>query len=341
MAGATDILSQDEIDALLHGVDDGDVETEAEVDAKDGVAREFDFENQDRIVRGRLPTLEMINERFARYLRIALFNMLRRTAEISVNGIEMIKYAEYIHKLFVPTSLSMIKIKPLRGTGAVMLDPKLVFILVDNFFGGEGAFHTKIEGREFTPTELSVIRNLVEICFEQLIEAWLPVMDLEFSYTGHEVNPHLANIVSPSEVIVISSFHIELDGGGGDMHFIMPYSMIEPIRSTLDAGIQSDRGDIDDRWIHSMRDQLMFAEVNLNSILTTTVLSVGELVNLQPGDIIPVTIPEEVTVYASEDIPVLRGKYGVSNGNAAIKVTEVIALDETDEYKVQALDSKS
>jgi len=148
-----DVLSQDEIDALLHGVDGGDVETEAEEPINDGVARSFDFNSQDRIVRGRLPTLEMINERFARNIRVSLFNMLRRQAEIAVGGVQMLKFAEYIHSLYVPTSLNMVKISPLRGTALFVIDPKLVFILVDNFFGGEGRFYNKIEGREFTPTE--------------------------------------------------------------------------------------------------------------------------------------------------------------------------------------------
>ncbi|HEB59510.1 MAG TPA: flagellar motor switch protein FliM, partial [Gammaproteobacteria bacterium] len=153
---ANDLLSQDEIDALLHGVDSGDVETEDDVEKYDGVARNFDFASQDRIVRGRMPTLEMINERFARLFRISLFNMLRRTAELSVGGVQMMKFGEYVHSLFVPTSLNIVRIRPLRGSALCVFDPKLVFIVVDNYFGGDGRYHTKIEGREFTPTERRV-----------------------------------------------------------------------------------------------------------------------------------------------------------------------------------------
>ncbi|MGB5329177.1 MAG: flagellar motor switch protein FliM, partial [Gammaproteobacteria bacterium] len=210
---STDILSQDEVDALLGGVDEGAIDTSSEDGEYDGEARPFDFNNQERIVRGRLPTLEMINERFARYFRISFFNMLRKSPEISVNGIEMVKFNEYIQTLFVPTSLSMIKMAPLRGTGLIMLDPKLVFVLVDNFFGGDGTIHAKIEGREFTSTELRVIEKVVHICFEDLVKAWEPVMAVNFNYHNHEVNPSMATIVSPTEVIVVSSFHVELDGG--------------------------------------------------------------------------------------------------------------------------------
>ncbi|MEM7563256.1 MAG: flagellar motor switch protein FliM, partial [Pseudomonadota bacterium] len=194
---SNDILSQDEVDALLGGVDDGAIETETGGETFDGEAQNFDFNNNERIIRGRLPTLEMINERFARYFRISFFNMLRRSPEILVNGVEMFKFSEYIQSLFVPTSLSMIKMSPLRGTGLVMLDPKLVFILVDNYFGGDGTIHAKIEGREFTHTELRVIEKVVHILFDDMVKAWEPVMAVNFNYHEHEVNPHMANIVSP------------------------------------------------------------------------------------------------------------------------------------------------
>lgn len=334
---STDILSQDEVDALLHGVDDGVVDTGGDDDFDDHAARQYDFNNQERIVRGRLPTLEMINERFSRYLRVSLFNMLRKTPEISVNGIQMVKFSEYIHSLFVPTSLSLIKMEPLRGTGLIMLDPKLVFIVVDNFFGGDGSIHAKIEGREFTHTELRVIEKVVEMCFVDLVKAWQPIMQVEFSTHNHEVNPHLANIVSPSEVIVVSSFHIELEGGGGDMHVTLPYSMIEPIRTVLDAGVQSDLGEVDERWGILLREELLHAKVNLSAILTEIELKVEDLLNLQPGDILPIEMPEQVLVLA-EDTPIMRCSHGVHDEHVAIKVEEVIELyDPEDEDITHAI----
>jgi flagellar motor switch protein FliM len=242
-----DLLSQDEIDALLHGVDDGDIETEA--DLEPGTVKNYDLTSQDRIVRGRMPTLEMINERFARYTRISMFNMLRRTADVSVGGIQIQKFGEYVHTLYVPTSLNMVKFRPLRGTALIILDAKLVFKLVDNFFGGDGR-HAKIEGREFTPTELRVVQMVLNQAFVDLTEAWKAIMPINFEYVHSEVNPSLANIVSPSEVVVVSTFHVELDGGGGEFHITMPYSMIEPIREVLDAGLQSDSDEQDERWVN-------------------------------------------------------------------------------------------
>ena len=319
-----DLLTQDEIDALLHGVSSGDVETEADSNVDEDGTSAYDFSSQDRIVRGRLPTLEMINERFARYLRISMFNMLRKSAEISVGGVQMLKFAEYVHSLFVPASLNLTKIEPLRGTGLIVFDPKMVFSLVDNFFGGEGRFHAKVEGREFTPTEQRIIQIMLKTVFKDLVEAWSPVLGIDFKYLGMEVNPHFANIVSPSEVVVVSTFHVELEGGGGDIHVTMPYSMIEPIKDILDAGVQSDLAELDERWTLSLRKEILDAVIELSSTLTTVTLSLGEVSNLEVGDIIPIDIPDQVSAVV-EDVPVFRGRFGTSNGQCAIKIENLVS----------------
>ena len=319
----SDLLSQDEIDALLHGVSSGDVDTEIAGEESAGGVRGYDFTSQDRIVRGRMPTLEMVNERFARYFRISLFNMLRRTPEISVGGVQMLKFAEYVHSLFVPTSLNMVRVLPLRGTALLVFDPKLVFVVVDNFFGGDGRFHAKIEGREFTPTELRVINMLMMQCFKDMKEAWTPVMNVNFEYINSEVNPHFANIVSPTEVVVVSTFHIELEGGSGDLHVTMPYSMLEPIREVLDAGVQSDRSERDERWIIALREEMQASRVELSVSLGTVELPLRDMLTLKPGDIIPFELPPLVTVRA-EDVPVFRGVFGMAGGNSAVQVVEMI-----------------
>ncbi len=323
-----DILSQDEIDALLHGVDDGAVDAGAD-EGPDGEPREFDFQHQERIVRGRMPTLEMINERFARLFRIGLFNMLRRTPEVSVQGVDMMKFGEYVHTLFVPTSLNIVRMHPLRGMSLCVVDPKLVFVVVDNFFGGDGRYYTKIEGREFTSTEWRVIRMVLDQAFTDMQEAWAPVLPVEFEYMNSEVNPQFANIVSPSEVVVVCRFNVELDGGAGEFHLTIPYTNIEPIRDQLNAGVQSDRNEVDERWTRSLREEMKSAEVELSSKLTEVQISLRDLRKMKPGDVIPCEIPDEVVVEA-EGIPVLRGSYGVSNGYMAIKVLEQIRSQEAE-----------
>jgi flagellar motor switch protein FliM len=325
----SDLLSQDEIDALLHGVDDVEEEEVVEEadDRKDG-SSDYDFSSQDRIVRGRMPTLEMVNERFARHMRISLFNMMRRTAEVSINGIQMIKFGEYIHTLFVPTSLNMVRFRPLKGTALITMEARLVFILVDNFFGGDGRYHAKIEGREFTPTERRIIQMLLKLIFEDYKEAWSPVMDVSFEYLDSEVNPSMANIVSPTEVVVISSFHIELDGGGGDFHVALPYSMLEPIRELLDAGVQSDKEDTDMRWSKALRDEIMDVPVSLNTKFLEVEIPLSQIMELQAGDIIPIEMPDHITVLI-EDLPTFRAKLGRSRENVALKIEEKIRRPES------------
>ncbi|KAB7678174.1 flagellar motor switch protein FliM [Plesiomonas shigelloides] len=321
----SDILSQDEIDALLHGVDDV-VEDAPEQPKSQGV-KAFDFSSQDRIVRGRMPTLELINERFARHMRISLFNMMRRTAEVSINSVQMLKFGEYVHTLFVPTSLNMVRFRPLKGTALITLEARLVFILVENFFGGDGRFPNKVEGREFTPAERRIIQMLLKLIFGDYKEAWGPVMDVEFDYLDSEVNPAMANIVSPTEVVVVSSFHIELDGGGGDVHITMPYSMLEPIRELLDAGVQGDKSDTDMRWGKALREEIMEINVDLRAKLLDVDLTLRDLMNMKAGDIIPVDMPENLLVYV-EDLPSFRAQLGQANENLALKITERLKRPE-------------
>lgn len=313
-----DLLSQDEIDALLHGVDAGDVDTEDEFSSEE--ARAYDLTSQDRIVRGRMPTLEMVNERFARYTRISLFNLLRRSADVAVGGIQIMKFGEYIHTLYVPTSLNMVKFRPLRGTGLFILDAKLVFKLVDNFFGGDGR-HAKIEGREFTPTELRVVQLVLNQAFIDMKEAWRALMPIDFEFVNSEVNPAMANIVSPSEVVVVCTFHVELDGGGGDLHVTMPYSMLEPLREVLDAGMQSDVDEVDERWVKALQDDIMAAEVELNCEVANRTVSLRDILDLQTGDIIPIDAPDNLLVTAN-GVPVFESQLGQTHGNLALRVSK-------------------
>jgi flagellar motor switch protein FliM len=314
----SDLLSQDEIDALLDGVSGGSVATGSDEPLPSDAVIAYDFTQQDRIVRGRLPTLEMVNDRFARFFRAAIFNVLRKTCEVSVLGVKMVKFAEYVHGLAVPSNLNLVRIKPLRGTALVLFEPRLVFTVIDNFFGGDGRYHARIEGRDFTATENRVIQIMLDALFGAMVEAWAPVLGLQFEYQSSEINPQFANIVSPTETVVVSRFHVELDGGGGEINLTLPYAMVEPIRNLLDAGVQSDRVDRDDRWAELLQEEVLDAEVDLSSLLLEAQLSLGEFLHLRPGDVIPVQLPELTTVYA-EDVPVFRGRYGQSNGRNAVR----------------------
>jgi flagellar motor switch protein FliM len=314
------ILDQAEIDALIHGVDSGAVSTEPAPSA--GEVRSYDFQTQMRIVRGRMPTLEMINERFARLFRVSLYNLLRRSPEISLAPVAIKKFSEYVHTLHVPTNLNLVKINPFRGTALIMLDPKLVFAIVDSFFGGTGR-HAKIEGRDFTATEQRIIHMLLRNVFADLHEAWAHVANIDVEYIQSEINPHFANIVSPSEIVVITNFHVDLDGVGGELHITMPYAMIEPLREVLDSGMASDRVDKDERWMVTLREEIEDAEIELSTLLGRTSITLAELLNLKPGDILSCDFTGKVLVLA-EEVPMFRGSFGLSRGQQAIKFEEKV-----------------
>ncbi len=318
---SSDLLSQDEIDALLMGVDNGAVNTEPPPE-EPGVARDYDFATQERIIRGRLPTLEMINERFARTWRIGLFNILRRGITVSSGGIQMLRFGEYMHSLHVPSNLNIIKMKPLRGNAIVMMESRLVYTLVDNFFGGAGKYPAKIEGRDFTATENRIIQLILQQAFEDLTDAWAPVMKVDFEHVNSEMNPHFANIISPREYIAVSRFHVELEGGSGELHVSFPYSMLEPIRELLDAGLQSDRVERDESWITSLRTQIHGAEVELSSVIAQRKLSLRQITGLKINDIIPIDLNDPVDLLV-EGVPMFTGKFGTHGNHNAIKILTV------------------
>lgn len=317
-----DLLSQDEIDALLHGVDDGDVETSEEADIEEGEVRTYDLASHERIVRGRMPTLEMVNERFARLTRLSLFNLLRRAADVTVGGVQVMKYGDYIHTLYVPTSMNLIRVTPLRGTALFIMDAKLVFKLVDNFFGGDGR-HAKIEGRDFTPTETRLIHKVLEQFFLDLESAWKPVKELSFEHLGHEMNPAMANVINPTEVVVVSTFQVDLEGGSGEFHVALPYSMLEPIRDLLVSGFQSGEDEKDERWQIALQRDILMARLPLELAIAKQEMTLRDVLELETGDVIPVELPESFELKANK-VPVFNCTMGVSRGNLAVKIVNQI-----------------
>ena len=316
-------LSQDEIDTLLSGVDSGDVDVES-AETATGEVTLYDLGSQDPIIRGRMPTLDMIYERFTKALGISTFNLLRRNTEISATGVSMMKFSEYVKGLFMPTSLNMMSINPLRGTGMCVIDSKLVFAIVDNFFGGDGRYDTHIEASEFTPTEKRMVQLLLDLIFADLKTAWEPVMALDFKFQSDEINPQYANIVSPTEVVVVSKFKIDLEGGGGEFHIVMPVAMLEPIRELLDVGLQRDTEDVDHRWSNSLKEEMKEAVIEIGSSMGHTRLTLADVLNLNSGDVVPIEMPDLVTVRAG-DVPIFRGVLGCSNGKNSVQFVAPIA----------------
>lgn len=321
MAG--DFLSQDEVDALLKGVS-GETDEPDEAQGEGGGVRSYNLGTQERIVRGRMPTLELVNERFARYLRIGLFNYMHRNAEISVGPIRVQKYSEFIRNLVVPTNLNLVVAKPLRGTALFVFDPNLVFLVVDNMFGGDGRFHTRVEGRDFTATEQRIIQGLLDVVFTEYGKSWRPVYNINFEYIRSEMNSQFANIATPSEIVVSTTFTLEFGGATADMHICFPYSMLEPIRDLLYSTMQSDQLSTDKRWIGTLRKQLQGAEVEIVAQLGSGKIKLGQILKLKAGDVIPLHIPEKIQALV-DDVPLMECTYGQLNGQYALKVDRFIA----------------
>lgn len=320
-----DILSQEEIDALLTGVGSGDVDTVDEEPEEEGDVRSFDLANQDKIVRGRLPTLEVINEKFARYLRGSLYNMLRYTVEVGAGGVKIVKYSDYVNTLYVPTSITTVRLRPLVGHALIVIDAKLIFRLVDQYFGGSGQ-HTKIEGRDFTPTETRVVERLLEMIFRDAQEAWKSVIPIQVEYLGTEVNPNLVNVINPNEVVVVNSFRLEIEGAGGEIHISIPYGMLEPYRQVLDNAGQRKEQELDQNWLPKLQRGMLDTEVAINCSIAEKDIKLRDLLNFSVGDVIPVDLPDEHVVSANDN-PLFYAKLGESKGSLALEYERACVKD--------------
>ncbi|MDA8308283.1 MAG: flagellar motor switch protein FliM [Deltaproteobacteria bacterium] len=315
------ILSQDEVDALLKGLSDGEIETGKESSSATDNVRRFDLTNQDRIVRGRMPTLDIINDRFAKIHRISLSSSLRRMLDINVCQAEMIKFGEFIRTLPVPTSLHILKLEPLRGHALFMIESRLIFNLVDCFFGGTGKGSYKIEGRDFTSIEYRVINKAVKQVLQDLEQAWQPIVDVSFVFVRSEVNPQFATIIPPTDVVVVVRFELEMDRMMGRMALVLPYSTIEPIRSKLYASFQSDQLEVDEEWILRLRKLIRDVPVEISLELGNTMLRGEDLQNMEVGDVILLQNDAGKPLFVKvEGIPKLTATPGICHGKLAFQV---------------------
>jgi flagellar motor switch protein FliM len=316
------ILSQDEVDALLQGITGESQKIEREEVSQEGV-RTYDLSSQERIVRGRMPTMEIINERFARNIRVGLFNFIRKSPEISIGGIKVQKYSAFLREIVVPTNFNIVSVRPLRGSGLIVCDPSLVFAVIDALFGGTGKYHTRIEGRDFSATEQRVIQRLVGLITSEYKNAWHGVYPLELEYQRSEMQPQFANIATPSEIVVTTSFMLEIGESTGSVHFCIPYSTLEPIRDVLYSTVQGDSVEPDRRWVNLLKTQIQSAEVQLVAELGTAPATVEQLLSLKPGDFVELDL-DPVIQTKIDGVPVFDSLYGISNGKYAIKIQNVL-----------------
>jgi len=317
---ADQFLSQEEVDALLEGVN-GDASPDEQESA--GGVRDYDLAKQERIVRGRMPTLEIVNERFARNLRIGLFNFMHRSPEISVGQVKVQKYSAFLRNLVVPTNINIMQVRPLRGSGLVICEPNLVFTVIDCLFGGNGRMQTRIEGRDFSATEQRIIQRIVEVITHEYRKAWEGIYPLELDYVRSEMHTQFANIATPSEIMVTTSFDIEIGGSGGVVYFCIPYATLEPIRDTLYSSVRADHQSVDRRWVNLLTQQIQSAEVELIAEFAHTTATVEQLISLKPGDFIELDLEETLTAKV-DNVPVFECRYGVSAGRYAVKIQSIL-----------------
>jgi flagellar motor switch protein FliM len=320
------ILSQDEVDALLQGITGESQKLEQEA-VDDGAIRNYDLASQERIVRGRMPTMEIINERFARNIRIGLFNFIRKSPEISIGSIKVQKYSAFLREIVVPTNFNIVSVRPLRGSGLIVCDPTLVFAVIDALFGGAGKYHTRIEGRDFSPTEQRIIGRLVDVITAEYKKAWTGIYPLELDYQRSEMQPQFANIATPSEIVVATSFTLEIGDTSGTIHFCIPYATLEPIRDVLYSTIQGDAAEPDRRWVNLMKQQIQSASVELIAELAQAPATVEQLLSLKVGDFIELDLQQAIQAKVV-GVPVFDCHYGTSNGKYALKVNQLLTNAE-------------
>lgn len=311
-------LSQEEIDALLEGVTGESQKLTKDDEPTDGV-RPYNLSSQERIVRGRMPTIEIVNERFARNLRVGLFNFIRRSPEVSVGSVSVQKYSAFLRELVVPTNFNIMSVRPLRGNGLVVCEPTLLFGVIDSLFGGNGKFHTRIEGRDFSPTEQRVINRLVDVVSEEYAKAWKGVYPLELVYQRSEMQPQFATIATPSEIVVATSFTLEIGDLTGSLHICIPYSTLEPIRDVLYSSVQGDAIEVDRRWVKVLGHEIQAAEVHLVAELATADATVEQLLAMKVGDFIELDRPTIIEAKV-DGVPVFECQYGTHKGKYALKI---------------------
>ncbi|WP_233234702.1 flagellar motor switch protein FliM [Bordetella sp. LUAb4] len=322
-------LSQDEVDALLAGVT-GEDDGKAQAQEEQAGVRAYDLSSPERVVRRRMQTLELINERFARHMRNVLLNFMRRNADITVGSIKIMKYSDFERNLPVPSNLNMVQMKPLRGTALFTYDPNLVFLVIDSLFGGDGRYHTRVEGRDFTTTEQRIIRRLLNLTLESYGKSWDAVYPVEFEYVRSEMHTKFASITGDNEVVVVTPFHIEFGATGGDLNICLPYSMIEPVRDLLTRPLQENTLEaVDQRWATQLSRQVRSADVELVAEFVKVDSSIRNLLSMKVGDVLPVEVPEIITALINE-VPVMECGYGVFNTQYALRIQKLLTPNESD-----------
>jgi len=330
------ILSQDEVDALLKGLSDGDVETgqEDSVTAQLHEVEVYDFASPKTIVRGRMPALDAINENFARMFRKTLSSTLRRIVGISTVSSNFVKFSEFLKTLPVPSSQHIFKMPPLKGDMLFVVDSKLIFLLVDCIFGGSGREVFKVEGRDFTSIETNLIKKIILSALSDLEGAWKTIVDANAVYQRSEINPQFSQIVGQSEVVAVVKYEVVLDYSSGMITVCIPYASLEQVRDKLKGRYHADELEEEDKeWTNKFRRGLQQSSVEMIVELGKTELTGLEVITMKRGDVIPLDqyIDGSLDVYIENELK-FTGHPGFYRGNRAIRISEIL-MNKNEEVK--------
>jgi flagellar motor switch protein FliM len=335
---AENILSQDEVNALLRGIVEGDIETQ-KPDAPEEPGkktREYNLASQERVIRGRMPTLEIVNERFARFFQVTLSSTLRKAVEFSPVSTEMIKFGEFIKKVALPSNINILRLEPMKRNFLLIIDARMVYLLVDHLFGGVGRGHVKVEGRDFSPIENRITRNILNQAIGDFEKAWAPVHHIGITYIRSEINPQFSAIVSPTEMVISLTYRLDIDGQGRPVYICIPYSTIEPIKEKLYTGFQSDQFEVDHRWILRLRQRLDSVPVRVVAELGTAQARLSDVLAWKPGDILHLDqyVDDPISLSVEKAVR-FKGRPGVYRSSRAVRIDERVFPDLIDLRKNQ------
>lgn len=287
-----------------------------------GEARPYDLGGTQRITRGRLPTLELLHEAFARQFRGHLGEMIKRDVQVTFEGVQPVRCLDYLSQLPAPACLEIARVKPLPGQSLVAVDPSLLYLMVDAFYGGAGRPATRDPERGLTPTEARFARLIAKQLAGDMTAAWEPVTALAFEFVKQERNAHFVDIAAPADTLLVNRFRVEINTGGGAIDFVLPAASIEPLRETLAANASVRHAPGGKPWAADFAGLLAGAQVEVRAVLAEAQITLGELVRLRPGDVIPIEAPREALLLAG-DVPLYSVRFGVSRGRNAVTVSGV------------------
>ena len=356
-----DVLSQEEIDALLESVDEpedaaeedgpkkaeGDSKEEEYVSEKteaDKIAEEaaaefagksedleaegeevktFKFTGQEKIIKGQLPVLDKIYDRAVRLFMVEIYNLTSKEFETNQEPLIVTKHRDFMMSLPNPSLMTLYKFQPLRGKGFILFDSTFIYDLVDYYFGGSSQFYAQKIRTDYTATELRVMDIIQQKAIEDLMQAWTPIIALNITKHSEETNPQLVNIAEPEEMLLISRFTVNFGKEEGSFYFVIPYSMVEPIKQQLELGASRSDDEIDPNWIKLLIEELMDVELTISSAMARTEGSLENVTSWKVGDFIPMETNEIVTLDI-EGIPSFTATSGSSNDKRALQIINTI-----------------